>query len=57
MLTCNNTILSATGTTLYSTSLELTHLFNYSFMTPRHYFLLPTLAPLAGQQQFYFVLL
>lgn len=43
-----NTILSATGTTLYSTSLELTHLFNYSFLTPGHYFLLPTLALIAG---------
>lgn len=47
----------ATGTTLYSTSLELTHLFNYSFLTSGHYFLLPTLAPIAGQQQFYFLLL
>lgn len=28
--------------------LELTHLFNDSFMTPGHYFLLPTLAPIAG---------
>lgn len=44
-----NTILSATGTTLYSTSLELTHLFNYSFLTPGHYFLLPTLALIAGK--------